>query len=499
METVLLDTPDGKLRGTREGGNVVVRGVRYAEPPVGAFRFRPPRPAEPWVGEREAVDFGPIAHQPSSFLTGPRLPETSEDCLSLNVWAPADAMGAPVMVWFHGGGYTTGMSSIPWYDGAHLADRGAVVVTVNYRLGPLGFLHLASLGGEEWDGAANLGLLDQATALEWVARNVSAFGGDPGCVTIFGESAGGMSVATQFALPASSGRFHRAVAQSGTAVHVHDADGGERVARAVLDAVGVGPGDLDAILDVPAELFSEIQATLHIPDVRFLSLPFRPTVDGTTIPVPVADAQPRAVPLVVGTTLDEMRLFTSLAAMSGAVAPLDEARLRNRVARAAAIRGTTAEPDVIIATYRDRLGADATPDEVFVELATDVVFRLPAIELAESHSAHADAFMYLFTHPSTAFDGVLGAAHATEIPYVFDNLDHRSTTFLLGEVTEARRELADRMAGAWVAFARDGDPSTDALGEWPRYDADRRATMRLDTDAEVVEDPRRDERRIWAG
>jgi para-nitrobenzyl esterase len=267
----------------------------------------------------------------------------------------------------------------------------------------------------------------------------------------------------------------------------------------VLDAVGVAPDDLDALLDVPAQAFSDIQATLHIPDVRFLSLPFRPTIDGTTLPVAPMEAPRRDLPLLVGTTLDEMRLFTSLAAMSGSVRPLDEDRLRSRVARAAAGRGATVNPDAVISTYRERLGADATPDDVFVEIATDVVFRLPAIDLAEAHSAHAEAFMYLFTHPSTAFDGVLGAAHATEIPYVFDTLDHRSTTFLLGEVTDARRELADRMSSAWAAFATDGDPSTAALGDWPRYDADRRATMRLDTDAEVVEDPRRDERRIWAG
>jgi para-nitrobenzyl esterase len=308
-----------------------------------------------------------------------------------------------------------------------------------------------------------------------------------------------MSVATQFALPASEGRFHRAVAQSGTAVHVHDTEGGERVARAVLDAVGVSPDRLEDLLEVPPEVFSDIQATLRVPDVRFLSLPFRPTVDGTTIPVPAADAPTRDVPLMVGTTLDEMRLFTAIASMSGAVPPLDEDRLRRRVARAADSRGTSVDPDAVIATYRERLGADATPDAVFVEIATDVVFRLPAIDLAERHSGHADAFMYLFSHPSTAFDGILGAAHATEIPYVFDTLDHRSTLFLLGEVTDARRELADRMAGAWVGFATGGDPSTAALGEWPRYEPDRRATMRLDTDAEVVEDPRRDERRIWAG
>jgi para-nitrobenzyl esterase len=403
------------------------------------------------------------------------------------------------MVWFHGGGYTTGMSSIPWYDGANLARRGVVVVTANYRLGPLGFLHLAALGGDEWEGAANLGLLDQAMALDWVERNVASFGGDSANVTIFGESAGGMSVATQLALPASAGRFHRAIAQSGTSAHVHDPEGGERVARAVLDALGVDPGDLARLRELPPEAFSQIQGELQVRDTRFLSLPFRPTVDGTTIPVAPADAPPRDLPLLLGTTLDEMRLFTAIAAMSGAGGGLDEDRLRRRILRAAADRGVAVEPDAVIATYRGRLGPDATPDDVFVEAATDVVFRLPAIDLAEAHSTRSDTYMYLFTHPSTAFGGILGAAHATEIPYVFETLGHRSTEFLLGEVTVARHELADRMASAWVAFAATGDPSTPQLGEWPRYDADRRATMRLDTDPGVVEDPRRDERLAWAG
>jgi para-nitrobenzyl esterase len=498
MDTTLLDTPDGKLRLRRDGGNVVARGVRYAAPPVGERRFRPPEPVAPWTGERDALEFGPIAHQPPSFMTGAKALPASEDCLWLNVWAPEGADGAPVMVWFHGGGFTTGMASIPWYDGRRLAERGAVAVTLNYRLGPLGFLHLASLGGDAWEGAANLGLLDQAMALDWVARNIAAFGGDPERVTIFGESAGGMSVGTHLALPASAGRFHRAVAQSGAASHVHDADGGERVARAVLDALGVDPGNLSALRALPAEAFVEVQAGLQIPDARFLPLPFRPTVDGTTLPVTPLDGLAPGVPLLCGTNLEEMQLYTVLGALGGDRPGLDEARLRRRVERAAAERSVEVEPDEIIATYRRRLGADADPAAVFSAIATDLVFRIPAIEMAERRSADADSFMYLFTHRSTAFDGALGSGHSVEIPFVFDSLGHRSTEFMLGPITDERRRLADRMSAAWFAFADRGDPSTDEL-PWPRYDADRRATVRLDTDPGVVEDPQRDERRIWTG
>jgi para-nitrobenzyl esterase len=498
MDTTLLDTPDGKLRVRREARSIVARGVPYAAAPVGQRRFRPPERVSPWTGERDALDFGPIAHQPTSFLTGPNLPAASEDCLSLNVWAPEGAEGAPVMVWFHGGGFTTGMASIPWYDGTRLAERGAVVVTLNYRLGPLGFLHLASLGGEAWDGAANLGLLDQAMALDWVRRNIASFGGDPDRVTIFGESAGGMSVSTHLALPASAGRFHRAIAQSGAAGHVHDTDGGERVARAVLAALDVDPGNLSALRDLPAEAFSEVQAGLRIPDARFLPLPFRPTVDGTSLPTAPLDALTPGVPLLCGTNLEEMQLYTVLGALSGDGPSLDEDRLRRRVARAAAERSVAAEPDEIIATYRRRLGADATPAAVFSAVATDLVFRIPAIEMAQAQAAQADVYTYLFTHRSTAFDGALGAGHSVEIPYVFDSLHHRSTEFMLGPITDERRALAARMSSAWVAFAERADPSTAELA-WPRYDTDRRATMRLDTDPGVIEDPQRDERRIWTG
>ncbi len=497
MPGEVVVTPSGTLRGQVADGIAEFRGIPYGT----AERFRPAIAAAPWTGERDATQFGPIAHQPNSMLTGPKLPAMSEDCLSLNVWAPVDAEAAPVMVWFHGGGFTTGMGSIPWYHGTHLARRGVVVVTINYRLGPLGFLHLAALWGDEWDGAANAGLLDQALALGWVAEHISAFGGDPLQVTIFGESAGGMSVGTHLGLPASRGRFHRAIAQSGAAANVHDPDAAVQIAEEVIAALDVDRSDPRGLLDVPPEAFSDVQTRVGAERRAFLALPFSPTVDGTTLPIQPIDALASDVPLLIGTTEEEMRLFSIVAAATGAgQGELDEARLVRRVGRALE-RASDApgDPTDAVAVYRRRLGASASPSEVFDAVGTDVVFRVPAIRLAQARAADAPAFMYLFTHRTSSFDGMLGSGHATEIPYVFDNLDQPGTTFMIGDVTPERRALASSMADAWVAFASSGDPTTAALGPWPAYEPRRRATMRLDIDSAVVDDPHGDERRLWTG
>jgi para-nitrobenzyl esterase len=317
---------------------------------------------------------------------------------------------------------------------------------------------------------------------------------------MFGESAGGMSVGTQLGLPASRGLVARAIAQSGAATTVHDGESGERVARQVLDALGVAPVDLEALLDLPPEAFTEVQAKVSADSRLFLALPFSPTVDGTTLPVPPIEALDPEVPLLIGTNEQEMKLWSMMAAFSGQGAPaVDEAKMLRRIGRQVERVGAASDPADVVATYRRRLGADATPAEVLEAVGTDMVFRLPAIRLAEARTAGADAFMYLFTHATSSFDGALGSAHATEIPFVFDNLDQPGTTFLVGDVTPERRVLATTMADAWVAFARTGDPSTPALGPWPAYDPDRRATMRLDTACEVVDDPHGDERRVWNG
>lgn len=495
VEELDIETPSGVLRCRADGPVVVARGVRYATAP----RFGAPSPVPAWSGVRDATEFGPVCPQPSSFLTGIDRSPHDEDCLVLNVWSPRDAVAGgsdplPVMVWIHGGGFTTGMGHLAWYDGANLARRGVVVVTINYRLGPLGFCYLEPFGGERFAGSANLGLLDQSAALAWVGDHIGAFGGDPDRVTIFGESAGGMSVTTHLGLPSSAGRFQRAVAQSGAAEHLWDQEGAARIAHATMAAIGVERPE--QLLEVPASAFVEAQPSIGDQDRPLLPLPFRPTVDGVTLPAHPLDA-PAPVPYLAGTNLDEMRLWTVLGALAGEAPPsIDDAALERKVSRLTARRNVAVDAARVIATYRRRLG-DAPAAEVLSAIGTDLTFRVPAIEALDAATRTASTFAYLFTHPTTSFEGALGAAHATEIPYVFDNLDQPGTGLMLGEITEERRRLAGSVADAWVAFATTGDPTSPGLGRWPTYDPDRRATMVLDVDPAVVDDPHGDERRLW--
>lgn len=483
----------GRLRGAVDDGVLVFRGVPYAAPPVGAARWRPPAPVEPWDGVRDATSFAPVAPQNPSPLMRPE--PWDEACLALNVWTPDLTGSLPVMVWIHGGGFTTGSGSSPLYRGAALARRGAVVVTLNYRLGALGFLHLAGVGGERWAGAGNVGLLDQVAALDWVAEHVGAFGGDPERITVFGESAGAMSIGALLAVPAATRRFRRAILQSGAQAHVHEADEATDVARRVLDALGVDPSRADDLLAVPADRLLDAQARVAA-EVGGSGLAFQPVVDGHVLARHPADAvasgAAAGVDLLVGTTLEETRLWT---AMAGEGPELAEDHLIARLDRALGDAGI--DVAAALEVYRARLGGGSAAD-VATALSTDQVFRAPAARLLERQGAHARVWSYLFTQASTAHGGFLGSCHALELPFVFDTLDAPGMGGFVGDRTDEVRALAARMADAWVAFARDGDPSTPGLGAWPPYGADRRATMVLGPEGGVHDDPLADERRLWA-
>ncbi|HSL59736.1 MAG TPA: carboxylesterase/lipase family protein [Acidimicrobiales bacterium] len=483
----------GRLRGALDDGVAAYRGIPYAAPPVGAARFAPPRPAAPWDGVRDATEFATAAPQNSSPLMRPE--PTSEDCLALNVWTPDITGSAPVMVWIHGGGFTTGSGSSSLYRGAALARRGVVVVTLNYRLGALGFLHLADLGGEAWAGSGNLGLLDQVAALDWVAEHIGAFGGDPDRVTVFGESAGAMSVGALLAVPAATRRFGRAILQSGAQAHVHEPAAASEVARRLLAAVDVDPGDLDALRDVPVERLLGAQAAVAA-ETGGSGLPFQPVVDGTVLVGHPADAvaagAAAGIDLLVGTTLEETRLWT---VMGGESPEMAEDHLVARFDRALGEAGIDGHE--ALAVYRQRL-AGAPAADVATALSTDQVFRAPAIRLLERQAPHAQVWSYLFTRRSTAHGGVLGSCHALELPFVFDTLDADGMRGFVGERTAAVRALAAAMADAWVAFATAGDPSTPALGTWPPYAPSQRSTMVLDVDPRVEDDPLAAERELWA-
>lgn len=508
--TTTVATAQGRLEGRPFDGVVRFAGIPYAAPPVGTCRFQPPHPPEPWAGTRDATAFGAVSWQSPGLLGGfldRGSPNCSEDCLFLNVFTPAcDDRARPVMVWIHGGGFTSGTGSVPWYDGSSFARRGdVVVVTINYRLGALGFAHLAELGDGYRSSGLN-GILDQIAALEWVRANIAAFGGDPGNVTIFGESAGAMSVGTLLGLPAARGLFHKAIAQSGAAHNHLDPHLAAEVTGALLAALGAD--DLEAVLAADAaDLLAAqeaVSADLLANPGRLagrgglaLAMPFQPVVDGVVLPDPPLESVRAGlsahVPLLVGTTLDEWNLF-HLMSPGG----LDDPALISRLDHmfGASFDGGGRH---LADTYRVAR-PDATADEVWCAVLTDWIFRVPAIRLAEAQAHHQPdhTYAYLFSWASRAFGGKLGSCHALDVPFMWNNLDKGGVEIFLGD-GPTPTHLAEAMHDAWWRFARDGRPGHDALPTWPAYDDATRATMGFGEKVEVLHDPAGAERAVWDG
>ncbi|HUI02693.1 MAG TPA: carboxylesterase/lipase family protein [Acidimicrobiales bacterium] len=494
-------TESGPVRGTREAEVWVFRGIPYASAPGGAGRWRRPSPAPSWVRVRDALSWGPIAPQtppiPGFSLAGDPT-AWDEDCLNLNVWtAGVDDGRRPVLVWLHGGGFTTGTGASALFNGRRLAQKGAVVVTINYRLGALGLLADPELAGEDGGGCGNWSLHDQLAALGWVRANIAWFGGDPGNVTLVGESAGAMSVSNLLAAPAGAGLFHRAVIQSGP-----PATGGPpwalSRARRLAQLAGVGAHDRGALRHLPAEqlvaatqrLASEAATTGQLP------LALLPVVDGGVleeVPADVIAAGGGArVPLLVGSTRDECALFTVAA---GTNAEIGEGRVAARLDR---MVGPAAWE--IVDAYREARaarGESVAGDDLWTAITTDYVFRMPLQALARAHAAHEPrTYSYLFTWESPFLEGRFGSCHGLEIPFVFGTVADPAVQVFTGG-TPAALELSEAMQRAWVAFARAGDPSCDAVGDWPAYDVGRRATMVFGPGGGVEDDPRGCERAVW--
>jgi para-nitrobenzyl esterase len=483
--------PAGTLRGSREAGVAVFRGIPFAEPPVGALRFAAPQPVRGWDVVREAVSYGPPPPQAGAFgMDALARDAPGDDWLTINVWSPEPGPGAglPVMVWIQGGAYAIGMSGLPEYDGGRLArDGGVVVVTFNYRVGVEGFAQL--------EGApANRGLLDQVAALRWVHDNIRAFGGDPGRVTVFGESAGGGSVAALLAMPRAAGLFRRAVAQSvpGTffspelAADITAACAAELGLRpTVADLSDVAPARLSAAGDA---VTAGIGGRTHDwGQAAHRSIPFAPVVDGDVLPgTPwqvLAGGAGRDVDLLVGHTRDEQRLFTALEGILGQVTPEQAAT---------ALEVFAPGPD---GARRYRTGfPDAGPDELYELVHSDWLFRMPSLHLAEAHiAAGGRAHLYELTWPAPGMGGAFGACHGLDVPLVFGNLDKGQPAVLIGEDTAEAEVLSARIRAAWTAFATHGDPG------WPAYDTGRRLTQLFDTSPAVTAYPEEASRLIWQG
>jgi len=491
--TITVRTTSGKIEGLEIGAHRVFRGIPYAAPPVGDRRFAAPSPPTPWGGVRACTAFGPACPQPPSALPGMAPGPQGEDCLRLNVYTPGcDHASRPVLFWIHGGAFRAGSSSQAMYEGRHLVERGDVVlVTINYRLGPLGYLHLD--GTEQ-----NLGQLDQIQALTWVRDNIAAFGGDPGNVTLFGESAGGMATTTLLAMPAARGLFHRAIAQSGAAQGALTRDEADRVGFEVARALGVERANVDHLRDVSVDALLDASVRAHEKVAAEVFLAYAPVLDEETLPVHPLDAVragiARDVHLIAGTTRDEWRLFTFAIRNHRS---LDPDGLRKRLASRLR-RIANGDAEAAIERLLEVYGAhQRAPWEIFDAIETDRFFRLPAISLAEAQAAHQRAtFAYLFSWPSPAGRGALGACHAIELPFVFGTLGAPTMDRFAGRGPEAEA-LSLQMMDAWLAFARTGDPSHDGLVDWQPYEPRRRETLVFDRHSRLESDPHPAERRVW--
>ncbi|MDX3071115.1 carboxylesterase/lipase family protein [Streptomyces sp. MI02-7b] len=480
----------GRLRGSREAGTAVFRGIPFAEPPVGALRFGAPRPVRGWTGVREAVSYGPPPPQGGHFGMDAQARDTADgDWLTVNVWTPATdpAAGLPVMVWIHGGAYVIGASGLPEYDGGRLArDGGVVVVTFNYRVGIEGF---ARIGG----APDNRGLLDQVAALEWVRDNIRAFGGDPARVTVFGESAGGGSVAALLAMDRAAGLFHRAVAQSvpGTffapelAADIAAACAAELGLRpTVADLSTVAPHELSGAGDTVSATMERWAQRWGRPALK--AIPFSPVVDGDVLAATpwqaLRDGAGRGVELLVGHTRDEQRLFTVVEGLLGEVGEEQAAE---------ALHAFAPGPDGA-RRYRAAHPA-AGPEELYELVHSDWLFRMPSLHLAEAQTtAGGRVHVYELAWPAPGMGGVFGACHGLDVPLVFGNLDRGRPAVLIGETPSPEAEaLSTRMRTAWTSFATHGDPG------WPAYDTGQRLVQVFDTRSAVTPYPEEASRLIW--
>jgi para-nitrobenzyl esterase len=478
MAAPIASTSSGRLRGASAPGGLVWRGIPYAT----AARFEAPRPVEPWAGERDATTPGAQAPQLPSVLDqmlGPATLEQSEACLTLDVWTPPEIApgGDPVLVWIHGGAFTNGTGAAPWYDGTAFCRAGCVLVSINYRLGAFGFLAVPELGNT----AGNLGLLDQIAALRWVQGEIAAFGGDPGNVTVFGESAGGTSVVSLMTSPLAEGLFHRAWAMSPSLSQLRSAERARAVATDLVAAAGLGGGDAARLRDLPVEQLLEAQGEILRRRDPFTA--FAPTPDGAVLPAAgllaaLEQSWGSSLPLVLGTTTDEMALFM---AFDPQVQGLDDAGLERRAQPLFGER-----TPAILAAYRKALPG-SPPSRIATAIATDHTFRMPATRVAEARSAATrtgDTWMYSFAWPTPVFGAILGSCHGLDIPFAFHALDGPGVALFTG-TGDDRAAVADAFHGAIVAFARDG-----AAG-WPAYELRRRAVRRFDSGTEpvVLDDP----------
>jgi para-nitrobenzyl esterase len=497
-----VTTTSGKVRGTVEDQVHTFKGVPYAASTAGANRFMPPAKREPWTDVRDCFELGLRAPQLASSFHGQVPPEfesmdrnepMGEDCLVLNIWTPGVGAGAkrPVMVWLHGGGYTSGSGGFVCYDGTQLAKKHDVVaISLNHRLTVLGYLYLAGIGGEKYANSSNLGNLDIVAALGWIRDNIALFGGDPNNVTIYGQSGGGGKVSSLMAMPAAKGLFHRAIVQSGAAVKGVPRDTANKSTEMFLAKLNLKPDQVNQLETMSIDQLLQATTPAGMPGGPGLAL--APVVDGHSLPAdpfdPVASEVSAGVPLLIGTVEDEVAFFPNQI-----LDPIDDASLHAH-AKQILRNASDDQVDKLIAAYRaGRPGASNT--DLYLIIASDATFRAGVMTEADRKALQGKGavYQYYFTWKSPVRDGKLRAFHTIEIPFVFDNVDAAKSMTGSGK---DRYALAEKVSSAWVAFARTGNPNTKLAPSWETFDTTKRAVMIINDDWKLVNDPHGEEQRL---
>ena len=496
--TEIIGTRNGKVQGYIDNGVLIFKGIPYAEPPVGELRLSPPELKKSWSGVLKALEFGPVAPQPPPYLDFlPPLIQNEAECLSLNIWTPScDDNKRPVMFWIHGGSHITGSGFK--FNGKDITRRGDIVlVSINYRLGPLGNFYFPN-------ATANIGMLDQITALEWVCDNIKSFGGDRENITLFGESAGATSIGTLLAVPKAKGLFKRAILQSGVpSSYGYDISKRKKTATLILKELKLKPDDLEEFRKLPSEkiikAMIKIRLRTHYTDT-WNQITFRPWVDGEILPQhpikAIKEGYAKEIELIVGSNLEEWKFWHIF---DPNFKDMDSAKLFKAINRDLRAAGEDdKKTDYIIDTYmnsREENKLPSKPQDIFDAYFTDLIFHIPSIKLAEAQSKHQkNNYMYLFTWRSLFKD--YGAMHVLEIPFIFNTFFKRDT-FFLPKKTKETEELSKKMMSSWVSFAKTGNPNYNGNLNWPQYDTEKRATMIFDNDIRIDEAPLDKERQMW--
>ncbi len=522
-EYVEVNTAYGRLRGKQGAGVATFKGIPYGGSVSGANRFKAAPPLQPWKGVRDALELGAPALQPGGQRRNE--PPSAENCLFLNVWTPAaDGRKRPVMFYSHGGGFVVGSGGSDYQDGTNLARTwDVVVVATNHRLGLMGFLFLGDLAGQEYATSGNQGMLDIVDGLKWVRENIAAFGGDPSNVMIFGESGGGAKTSCLYAMPSAEPCFNKASIESGPGIRMMTRDAATETTLMTLKQLGLEKKDWRKLLDVPASKLLEVQVDLGKQPGGPLTMSggrkgiggggrpggFGPVVDGTVLPHHPFDPQAPAIsknkPLIVGSNRDETAFFFNERHDTEAF-NLTEAGLETRLHKELGANAAT----VLDAYRKSRPGA--SPADLYIAITTASMIGLGAITIAERKYAQhgAPVYMYIFTHESDMIvpgtHHKLGAAHALEIPYKFNNIQPPASNAPAGPPPPATMmsasdpasvKAARNMSEMWSTFARTGHPGAKGQPYWPAYNTEKRATMEIDTECKVVDDPYRLERMVW--